>query len=115
MLHMTNIDMNARYKINRMPGVAFFLKGYALEYQPEWWELDCWASMNTPGIHHYPGDHEHGESCYTYHEPEEVEDKGNVIAVMVGDDHEFIVDVSELIKIDEEDYCPGCGQIGCGH
>ena len=37
-----------------------------------------------------------------------------VVAHMVGDDAELTLDVSELVKIDEDGYCGGCGQIGCG-
>lgn len=37
------------------------------------------------------------------------------IVVMVGDDTEHDVDATELVPIDEDDYCAGCGQIGCGH
>ena len=33
--------------------------------------------------------------------------------VMVGDDTEHDVDVSELVPIGEGDYCGECGQIGC--
>jgi hypothetical protein len=33
---------------------------------------------------------------------------------MVGDDRVHVVDVDDLTEISDEDYCPGCGQIGCG-
>jgi hypothetical protein len=39
---------------------------------------------------------------------------GKVLAHMVGDDREHEFDPDELQLIDEEAYCPGCGQIGCG-
>lgn len=38
---------------------------------------------------------------------------GRVRAVMVGDDYEHVVDVSDLVPIDDNEYCSGCGQIGC--
>jgi hypothetical protein len=38
---------------------------------------------------------------------------GRVLAVMVGDDHRHSVDEDDLTPLNEEDYCPGCGQIGC--
>lgn len=41
------------------------------------------------------------------------EETGNVIVMMVGDDRPFVVDPDELVKIDDGDWCPGCGQIGC--
>ena len=37
-----------------------------------------------------------------------------VRAVMVGDDRVHLVDVDDLTVISDEDYCPGCGQTGCG-
>ena len=33
---------------------------------------------------------------------------------MVGDDRTFDVHVDELTPLDEDDFCSGCGQIGCG-
>jgi hypothetical protein len=33
---------------------------------------------------------------------------------MVGDDTTFIFDTQEVTKIEDEDFCGGCGQIGCG-
>ena len=35
------------------------------------------------------------------------------IVIMVGDDTEHDVDVSELVPISDSDYCGECGQIGC--
>ena len=40
---------------------------------------------------------------------------GRVVAVMVGDDRCFTFDEDELAPLDAEDFCDGCGQIGCGH
>lgn len=40
---------------------------------------------------------------------------GSVVAVMVGDDHRWIVDEDDLIAIDRDAYCGVCGQIGCQH
>lgn len=40
---------------------------------------------------------------------------GSVVAVMVGDDRHFTFDEEDLIPIDREAYCGGCGQIGCAH
>ena len=47
-------------------------------------------------------------------EPEEIEDRTKVRCIMVGDDREFTFDIEELSPLDEEEFCPGCGQIGCG-
>ena len=51
--------------------------------------------------------------CYLYNEPELVPDFTRVRAVMVGDDREHIVDVSDLTVIPEDGYCRDCGQTGC--
>jgi len=34
---------------------------------------------------------------------------------LIGDDRDFEVDPSQLTPIDRDDFCGGCGQIGCGH
>ena len=36
-----------------------------------------------------------------------------VVAHMIGDDQNFTFDIEDLTPIDEDDYCPECGQIGC--
>ena len=46
---------------------------------------------------------------------EEERETGNAIMLMVGDDRRFSVDPSDCEPLAEGDYCPGCGQIGCGH
>lgn len=38
---------------------------------------------------------------------------GKVVIVMVGDDRHFTCDEDELTPIQKDEYCPGCGQIGC--
>jgi hypothetical protein len=38
---------------------------------------------------------------------------GQVYVVMVGDDYKHIVDPHDLTVIGDDDYCSGCGQIGC--
>jgi len=38
-----------------------------------------------------------------------------LIVRMVGDDQRFAADPYEILKLLEGDYCPECGQIGCGH
>ncbi len=40
---------------------------------------------------------------------------GRVVAVMVGDDHRYTFDLNELQRIEREDYCGECGQLGCAH
>ena len=38
---------------------------------------------------------------------------GRARVVMVGDDQEHVVEPGDLVKIDDEDYCHECGQVGC--
>ena len=40
---------------------------------------------------------------------------GNLVAVMIGDDHKHSIEPDELTAIEREDYCGSCGQIGCRH
>jgi len=42
-------------------------------------------------------------------------DEDYVIAVMVGDDREWTIDVDDLIPLDEDGFCRECGQVGCMH
>lgn len=39
---------------------------------------------------------------------------GRVLAHMVGDDRTYAFDPDDLTAIADEDYCQGCGQVGCG-
>lgn len=39
---------------------------------------------------------------------------GRILAHMIGDDRTFTFEPDELTPIGEDDYCPGCGQVGCG-
>lgn len=52
----------------------------------------------------------------TYGDGEWIEDPstGQVIAIMVGDDYEWIVDVDDLIPLADDEFCVECGQIDCG-
>lgn len=96
----TALDLDARYSVAGYGGIAFYLLGYATEWTEESWEYSG------------EGDEEF-ESSYWYNEPEEVEDRSRVRAVMVGDDHVHEVDIDDLTVIGELDYCAECGQIGC--
>lgn len=40
---------------------------------------------------------------------------GQVVARMVGDDRHHLFDESDLTPLPTEEFCPSCGQIGCGH
>tara|TARA_R110000824_G_scaffold233128_3_gene421276 strand:- start:25 stop:327 length:303 start_codon:yes stop_codon:yes gene_type:complete len=40
---------------------------------------------------------------------------GQLVVVMVGDDHRILVDPDDVVTIDRAAYCGECGQMGCGH
>ena len=96
------LDFDARYTVAGYRGIAFYLAGYAAEWTEEEWVLVCEDS-----------ECDHDGDCYLYSEPEEIERSDRVRAVMVGDDRVHVVDVEDLTEISEEDYCAGCGQVGC--
>lgn len=77
-------------KVEGWGGIAFY--------------IHKWAKTTTPLT-----DEESGE-IYDY---EVEDDPEHVICVMVGDDREHVFHRDELAVIDEDDYCGGCGQIGC--
>lgn len=80
------LDMDAHYTVEGYKGIAFYLRGYVEEDD---------ADTEWTGI--------------------KAVNRDQVRAVMVGDDREHIVDVSDLTVIGEDDYCHECGQIGCSH
>ena len=43
----------------------------------------------------------------------EYEIMDRVVCTMVGDDRPFTFGIDELTKLKEDEYCPGCGQVGC--
>lgn len=42
-------------------------------------------------------------------------DPDTAIVRMVGDDRDHEVPTDELVRLDAESFCGGCGQIGCSH
>jgi hypothetical protein len=91
----TTLDLDGRYAVAGHDGIAFWLKDYvrtlAVDEDGEpiiGWLGDC-------------------EDAYDV-------DTSMVIAVMVGDDREHVVDVDDLTPLEEDAYCAGCGQLGCG-
>lgn len=118
-----DIDFDARYTVADMPGVAFWLHGWVMEMTEESWTLACdnpehkYAPDPFLDEEHDFGDDPdpaaHNATCYLYNEPELVPDLTRVRAIMIGDDYEHIVDITDLTEITEDDYCAGCGQTGC--
>lgn len=98
---LEGLDGSARYSDGR--GVALRIAGWVKRWEP----------TLCLGL-----DEETGKECEIESgEGEWVDDveSGRVIVVMVGDDSEAEIDFSDLTKIDDDDYCGGCGQIGCTH
>jgi hypothetical protein len=111
----TAVDFDGRFTAAGMPGVAFYLMGWAQEWTEEGYTLACAGEDAHRAIHDplAKDDDGHVSACWLYNEPEQVDRTDQVIAVMVGDDREHIVDVSDLTEIDPDAYCSGCGQVGC--
>ena len=82
---MTEIDFDSTYAVDEYRGIAWHLLGYEIIYDEDY----EWSGV-------------------TY------ENKERVRAYMIGDDREFVFDIDQLTKLDDSEYCPGCGQIGCG-
>ena len=78
------IDFDKKYSVEGYKGIAFYLLGFVERNTPDT-EWDGIKEVDT----------------------------GMVRAVMVGDDREHIIDVDDLTVLDDDDYCPGCGQIDC--
>lgn len=100
----TTLDLDARYRVAGYPGVAFWLKGWATS---EHYEGDILLCTDE--------DCDHGLSdlCWAEGDFSLSIDTERVIAVMVGDDREHIIDVTDLTPLAEGDSCGSCGQIGC--
>lgn len=104
-----SIDTKKTYEHAEMPGVAWIVRGPEVEHM---------GAEECPG--HADDDFALmcgglGESYFCDGSCVEPQPTGMVRAVMVGDDRVHIVDPDDLTEIDEDDYCSGCGQIGCGH
>ena len=80
----TDLDFNCAYRVEGYRGVAWRLVGYEM-IRDEDYE---WSGI-------------------------EEEDREHARMVMVGDDRIFTFDVEDVEPISEDDYCSGCGQIGC--
>lgn len=93
----STLDFTARYTVDGYPGIAFYLAGYEQVFEAYTYtddEGNEWADEDGDG--------------------EWVDNTDRVRAIMVGDDTVHSVGVDELTPISEDDYCDGCGQVGCG-
>lgn len=100
------IDFEAYYTVKGRGGVAWYLTGWDKTWTEPEAELVC--DVVDP-------DHDHDDWCYLMPESEQVDCHDRVTAVMVGDDTPWLIDVEDLVKIDREDFCGQCGQVGCTH
>lgn len=94
------MDKIKSYTVRGYRGIAFSFAGY-----PKRWEPNYSIAENDDGSYDQI---DTGEGEWV-----EDPDCGRVIMVMVGDDRKHEVDESDCTEISEDDYCGGCGQIGC--
>lgn len=85
------LDRDRRYAVAQYPGVAF------------WYDAPQTRPQVVEAV--YVGD-------YLDYEVEDVP-TGLVLMVMVGDDRRHAVDPADVTPLNDDDYCPECGQVGC--
>jgi hypothetical protein len=107
----TTLDKDAHYTHPDFRGIALYIADEPVTESRE----------VTTMVDHYDawGHDDHDiEDCggtHTEYDYELTEREGWVHVVMVGDDSLHAVEVDQLTVISDDDYCGGCGQIGCGH
>lgn len=87
------------YRVSGHGGVAWTLLGHPKK-EPMQWFVPFTDDPESDGFWEV--------------EDDPPEDTDRVEMVMVGDDRVFVFDADEITLLDEDEYCPGCGQIGCG-
>ncbi len=97
------IDLDGVFTVKRWPGVAVRVYGY-----PQVWEPCLVLCQDDDG-------NEWEEEAYGEGEWADDTECGEVLVVMVGDDHKHRVAIDDLIPLGELDYCAECGQVGCQH
>jgi hypothetical protein len=112
MVESDKLDRSARYTAPGFSGCALFIRGFPKRWEPyttlvECRDEDCDCHENEDKLH----EEDTGEGEWV----EQDESCGRVIVTMVGDDGKHEIDIEDLTKIDDLDYCAVCGQIGCGH
>jgi hypothetical protein len=90
-------NQGAAYSVAGYSGVAWRFAGVEIGRQPVW---ECDEFCNQA----------YDDCCWE----DDLEFRtGRVLMVMIGDDRKFTFDPEDCTVIDEEAYCPECGQIGC--
>lgn len=95
-----------------------YIHGYPQKWEPQ----QCYAHVDENGELCCGNRDSKGRFCREVliddpdGEGEWVDDieSGQVLVVMVGDDKKYTVDIDDLTKIGELEFCRDCGQIGCG-
>jgi hypothetical protein len=77
------------------------------------WMDDWTKDIQEKYVEYFDSD-DSGEVFFGWEEVEVISDSV-VECYMVGDDRMFKFDISDLTRIDVNDFCGSCGQIGCGH
>jgi hypothetical protein len=108
----TKLDLDARYVVAGYKGIAQYIYGFPKRWEPYMTFTTC----DDPScVCHDGADQEHEVDSGEGEWVEQDETCGRVIMVMVGDDTKREVDISDLTKLGDLDYCASCGQVGCGH
>lgn len=95
------IDHNSVYRIKGYDGIAWFIVGYDKKFVP-----DIIEYIDSDGTVYEDESHYDGEW-------QEDTESGILLACMLGDDRTFKFDISDFIKLDDDEYCSCCGQVGC--
>ena len=95
-----SVDLNKHYSWR---GIAVTIAGYVQEERTQDGELICDLEFC---IHDRP-------ECWTEDEFFVADNTDRVRVVMVGDNREHEVDASDLKALLEDEFCRGCGQVGC--
>jgi hypothetical protein len=93
---VSDLDPDTTYRVASYPGIAWYFRGPEMEVTEAnmfWEDEDGYVWVDE--------------------EPEETP-TGRARMTMVGDDRVFNIDPSDCEPLDEDEYCAGCGQIGCG-
>lgn len=84
-IQAANDERSSCFAVDEYPGIAWHF--YGAETEPD--EDTYWTGIENP--------------------------TGRAVMVMVGDDRKFSIDVESVTELDDDEFCYGCGQIGCGH
>ena len=99
-MKVEEVDFGKYVAVESYSGIAFW--------------MDDWVkSIEEQYVEYFDSD-DSGEVFFGWEEVEVVSDSV-VECYMVGDNKKFEFDISDLTRIDVNDFCVSCGQIGCGH